>query len=260
VRWIGLTGALLGAVLTAISPALAQDAAEDWDMTVDPSQQLTLATLDFGDNALALRCKAGTLDLLMTGTPVSDAPVRAVRVTVGGLEGERQGWLSQPGAPVLSASEPDRLARLLKPGGELGLRIEPLEEGGRTLRYSLPIPPSASAIDQVLSACGANLTDEWDLRPRPTTPLTWAHLEFPEYPETAAGRNIDLATVRLGCIVAADGHLTECRVLYEAPDGMGFGRAALRAARDSRVRFPEGDTSSVGAVVVYSNRFRAPEN
>ena len=251
---------VLGVTLAVASPTFAQEPAEDWDLTVDPAQQLTLATLDFGDNALALRCKAGTLDLLMTGTPVTDASTRVVQVTVGGLQGERQGWLSQPGTPVLSASEPDRLARLLKPGGELGLRIEPLAEGGRATRYLLPIPTSASSIDTVLSACHANLADEWDLRPRPVTPVTWAHQEFPEYPEAAAVRDIPLATVRIACIVPADGRLDDCRVLYEAPDGMGFGRSALAAARDSRVGLPEGDTSSVGAVIVYSARFRSPEN
>lgn len=256
---IALTGQVLAATLAVASPSLAQDAADDWDLTADPAQQLTLATLDFGDNALALRCKAGVLDLLLTGTPVTDASIRTVQVTVAGLEGERQRWLSQPGAPVLSASEPDRLARLLRPGGELGLRIEPLAEGGGSLRYLLPVPPSVSAINQVLSACEANLADEWDLRPRPVTPVTWAHHEVPEYPETAAAGNIGLATVRIGCIVPADGRLEECRVLYEAPDGMGFGRAALNAARDSRVSLPEGDTSSVGTVIIYSVRFRAPE-
>lgn len=239
-------------------PALAQDPAEDWDLTVDPAQELTLATLDFGDNALALRCKSGTLDLLMTGTPVTDASLRVVQVTVGGLSGERQTWLSQAGAPVLSASEPDRLARLLRPGGELGLRIEPLAEGGRSLRFLLPIPASASAIDRVLAACGANLSDDWDLRPRSSGTVTWAHQRPPEYPEAAVMRNIPVADVRIACIVPADGRLQECKVVSESHPDFGFGDSALAAARRSRVAFPEDDTTAVGAVVTWNVRFRSP--
>lgn len=116
-------------------PALAQDGAEDWDLTVDPARQLTLASLDFGGNALALRCQAGVLDFLVTGTPVSTEAVRTVRVTAGGIADERQAWQTQPGLPVLSAYEPDRLARQLRAGGDLDLRIEPVATGERALRF-----------------------------------------------------------------------------------------------------------------------------
>ena len=117
-------GMALAILFATASPALAQDVAEDWDLAVDPAQELTLASLDFGDNALALRCKAGVLDFLLTGTPLSTEAIRAVRVTAGGIADERQAWHTQPGLPVLSASEPDRLARQLRAGGDLDVRIE----------------------------------------------------------------------------------------------------------------------------------------
>lgn len=249
---------LLG--LAAASPALAQDATEDWDLAVDPARELTLASLDFGDNALALRCQAGVLDFLVTGTPVSTASVRTVRVTAGGIAGERQAWQTQPGLPVLSASEPDRLARQLRAGGDLDVRIEPASAGERPLRFRLTLPPSAASLDRVLSACGASLTDEWDLRPRAAGSVTWAQQVLPEYPEEGAARNIGLASVRLACIVPANGRLNECRVLYEAPEGLGFGRNALVAARNSSVALPDGDLSDVGKVILFNMRFRTPEN
>ena len=251
-------GLLIG--LATASPAFAQDAAEDWDLAVDPAQELTLASLDFGDNVLALRCKAGVLDFLLTGTPVTTEAVRTVRVTAGGISDERQAWQTQPGLPVLSAYEPDRLARQLRAGGELDVRIEPLATGERALRFRLTLPASAASVDRVLSACGASLAHEWDLRPRAGGSVTWAHQVPPEYPEAGAMRNIGLASVRLACIVPASGNFEECRILYEAPEGLDFGRNALAAARRSRVALPSGDLSDVGKVVQFTMRFRMPDN
>lgn len=253
--------ALIAVLACALAlPVFAQDTAEDWDLTADPARQLTLASLDFGDNALVLRCQAGVLDFLLTGTPVSTETVRTVRVTAGGIAAERQAWQTHPGLPVLSAYEPDRLARQLRAGGDLDVRIEPTTAGDRALRFRLTLPPSAGSLDQVLSACGASLADEWDLRPRAGGTVTWAHQVPPEYPEAAAMRNIALASVRLACVVPASGRLEECRILYEAPEGLGFGRNALAAARSSSVGLPPGDLSDVGKVVLFTMRFRMPEN
>jgi TonB family protein len=257
-RLLMLWALLIG--LAAASPTLAQDAAEDWDLAVDPAQALTLASLDFGDNVLALRCKAGALDFLLTGTPVSTEAVRTVRVTAGGIADERQAWQTQPGLPVLSASEPDRLARQLRAGGDLDIRIEPVATGERALRFRLTLPASAASVDRVLSACGASLADEWDLRPRAGGTVTWAHQVLPEYPEAGAMRNVGLASVRLACIVPASGPLEECRILYEAPDGLGFGRNALAAARRSSVALPPDDLSDLGKVVQFTMHFRMPED
>ena len=249
---------LFGAVIPA-GPARPQDAAEDWDLTVDPAQQLTMASLDFGGNAIALRCKAGVLDFFLTGTPTTTEAFRTVRVTAGGILDERQNWQVQPGAPVLSATEPDRLARQLRAGGDLNLRIESVATDERAIRFRLTTPPSAASLDQVLSACGAALTDEWDLRPRASTDVIWEHLATPEYPRAGLRERVPLATVRLACIVPANGRFNECRILSETPGGLGFGRNALAAARQSRVTLPEGDTGSVGKVVQFTVRFRPSE-
>jgi len=249
----------LAMIFTVAPPAVAQDAVEDWDLTVDPARQLTLASLDFGDNALALRCKAGVLEFLLTGVPASTEAVRTVQITAGGIAGELQTWQTHPGVPVLSADEPDRLARQLRAGGDLELRIEPVTTGAPALRFRLTTPPSTAALDQVLSACGAALTDEWDLRPRATTDnIVWERSVPAEYPEAAAGRQIPVASARLACIVPADGRLDECRIVFESHDGLGFGRSALAAARNSRIRLPEGDMSAVGKVIHYNVRFRQP--
>lgn len=256
-RWLPMLAALVA--LTAAPPALAQDAAEDWDLTVDPAQQLTLAGLNFGDNALALRCRAGALDLLLTGMPGATQAWRVMEVRAGGIAGERQVWETQPGLTVLAAPEPDRLARQLRAGGDLELRLEPVAEGERGMRYRLPTPPSAASIDRVLTACGESLTDDWDALPRVFTEgIAWGRQVRPEYPERALRVTDGPGAVRIGCIVPADGRFRECRVLAEAPANAGFGESALRAALQSTVVLPENDASAVGKVVQFLARFRAP--
>jgi outer membrane biosynthesis protein TonB len=156
---------------------------------------------------------------------------------------------------------PARLARLLRTGGDLDIRLEPAATGERGLRYRLPVPASAASLDQALSACGQPLADEWDSRPRfPMDARAWASQALPEYPNAAIQRDIPVATVELACVVAAEGRLSECRVLSENPEGLGFGRNALEAARRSRLNVPEDDTSSVGEIAQYVARFLGPAN
>lgn len=254
----GELGLTLSIALAVASPAIAQEGPEDWDLTSDPAQQLTLASLDFGGNALALRCKSGTLDFLLTGVPATPESVRTVRVTAGGIADETQRWLTQPGLPVLSPSEPGRLARQLRAGGDLVLRIEPASANDRPMRYQLAIPRSAAALDQVLSACGEPLADDWDLLPRlgPDQPVTWAYQIQPEYPQTAARAGMPDGWVRVACIVPDAGPFRVCRALTESPADLGFGPSAMSAALQSRVALPENDASAIGKVVQFTVRFR----
>ena len=249
--------ALVVCLLLAAGPAAAQDAESDWDLTTDPARQLTLATLNFGSNQIALRCKAGVLDLLVTGMPLTTAAFQTVRVTAGAIKDERQQWLTWPDRPIISPAEPERVARQLRAGGELDIRLEPATAGERPRRYRLPVPQSAASIDQVLSACSVPLNDDWDLRQRAELgTVLWARQLAPDFPELAASRGVESAEVRLGCAIASGGALDECRILSEAPQGAGFGRSALRAAERARVEPPDDEESLIGKVVTFTVRFR----
>lgn len=95
--------------------------------------------------------------------------------------------------------------------------------------------------------------------PSIVTNPSWARQVIPEYPERAAARGIDaIATVRLSCALMPSGSLTDCRVVGEDPVGMGFGSAALSAARRSRVTPATVDGAAVGARVEWNVRFRPP--
>ena len=91
--------------------------------------------------------------MLVSGLPVSTGESRTVRVSAGAIDDEEQRWIVRPGERVLGPEEPARLARQLRAGGEMDLRVEPEAEGERPRRYRLPIPASAASVDTVLTAC-----------------------------------------------------------------------------------------------------------
>lgn len=87
----------------------------------------------------------------------------------------------------------------------------------------------------------------------------WARQAPPDYPERAQSRGFsEIATVRVSCALQPNGALSDCRIVSEEPTGMGFGQAALTAARRSRVTPGTVNGAAVGARVEYNVRFRPP--
>jgi hypothetical protein len=251
--------ALLAAV-SATSPALAQQATEDWDLTTNADQQLTLATLDFGANVLALRCRAGALDMLLTGVPVSTGATRKVQVSVGPIVAEDQVWIAQPGQPVLGADEPARLARQLRAGGDLDIRLDPEDPTDRSRRYRLTAPASAAAVNTVLTACDQALDEPRDLLlrlPAGEGPV-WARPPEPAYPSGAVADNIAEAVVRVSCVIAPDWSTDDCRVESENPQGHGFGDSAVAAGNQAQLGPPASGVDTRGRLARFSVRFVAP--
>lgn len=250
------------ALLTAVgaaSPALAQQATEDWDLTTNAEQQLTLATLDFGANVLALRCHAGALDMLLTGVPISTGATRKVQVSVGPITAEDQVWIAQSGQPVLGADEPARLARQLRAGGDLDVRLDPESPTDRSRRYRLTAPASVAAVDTVLIACGQPLDEPRDLLlrlPADEIPV-WTRRPMPAYPPAAAA-NIAEAVVRVSCVIAQDWSADDCRVESENPQGHGFGDSAVAASNQARLGPPASGVDTRGRLARFSIRFVAP--
>jgi hypothetical protein len=75
-----------------------------------------------------------------------------------------------------------------------------------------------------------------------TKPATWAARASDAqmasaYPQSAKG----VGFANLGCILGAGGVLTQCRVVGEAPQGYGFGAAALVLAPSFRARYSAGE-------------------
>lgn len=258
-RTLGAIGAA-SALLALASPVFAQDASppsEDWDLTVDADRQLTLATVDFGENLLALRCRSGALDLLLTGVPVSVGTTRNVRVSAGAIVDEDQVWVAQVGQPVLGADEPARLARQLRAGGELDVRIDKETDADRSRRYRLTAPASAASVNTVLTACGLPLDEPRDLIPRSSVASgpVWKSQPEPRFPDNPEALRVNGARVQVSCIVGEGLALTDCRVESESPTGLGFGASALAAARRAEIGPAADGSDARGRLIRFTVRF-----
>jgi len=98
----------------------------------------------------------------------------------------------------------------------------------------------------------------YDPPPRPSviTNPAWARQPMPRYPEPALAKGVEGRT-RLECVVMPNGRLTECKLLLETPEGLGFGAEALAAARDTaRVSPRTVDGAAVAARVTFNVEFR----
>ena len=254
---LALTAVSLTLGLALAAPALAQEAGEDWDLTTNADQQLSLATLDFGDNVLALRCRAGELDLLLTGVPVATGETRQVQVSAGIIVDEMQQWTARTGQPVLGADEPARLARQLRGGAELDVRLEPEDAADRPRRYRLPVPRSDTAVNRVLTACGLPLDEPRDLLVRASSAHapTWAAQPVPAFPINPVAASLTTGRALVSCVIGPEWGLTDCRVEGESPPGAGFGDSALRSARDGRLNPPADGFDVRGQLIRFTLRF-----
>lgn len=246
-------------VLVAASPAVAQEVSEDWDLTVNAERQATVATLDFGDNILGLRCQAGKLDLLLTGVPVSTGATRAATVSAGAISGEMQSWTALPGQPVVGAVEPARLARQLRGGGTLDVRLAPEDAADRPRRYQLTVPVSTASIDRVLTACGAPLEEPRDLIARGSEAPTWRAMPLPPFPDNAAARGVGRGWVTLSCVVSQNWGVRDCRIEAESLPDADFGESALRGLGGARLNPPASGADVRGQLIYFTLLFVAED-
>lgn len=96
-------------------------------------------------------------------------------------------------------------------------------------------------------------------RPTTITNPSWARRPMPEFPERALIRGVQAGSATVSCQLEPSGSLTDCTVVSEDPVGVGFGAAALRAARQSSVTADTVERAAVGARVTYTSRFRAAD-
>lgn len=248
---------LFAGALALAGPVFAQTPDEDWELATNVEQQLTLATLDFGGTLLALRCRDGELDMLLTGVPVSIGTTRTVQVSAGEIRNEEQVWLTRAGEPILSVDEPARLARQLRGGGELDVRLDGETEADRPRRYRLPVPASIAAINTVLSACDIPLEEPRDLITR--IPVgsapAWREPPRPEYPDNPGALRASNAVVRVSCLVGPEWELVDCRADSENPAGHGFAGSAITAVRRAKIDPPRNGADVRGGLVRFTLRF-----
>lgn len=251
-------------------PAAAQDSAvitpgPDWDLVQDDRRRLTLASITFDSGVgIAARCRRGAFEVILAGLPQEPGEgfFRTLGVAFRDGEFRDTSWTVSEDRTGAFNHLPARFARRLREGGQLQIRV-PGQRGAASVRYVLDLPPSATAVETVLTACGRPLEDRRDaLLPDmvregvESVGLQWVQRPRGEYPLSA---NLKWASVALTCIVQADGRLDDCIVESEHPGGYKFGEAAIRAARRGRVgATPDSppDAMIAGRQITYNMTFR----
>lgn len=250
--------------LTA-SSANAQDVTDDWALTADQGRNLMLATAAYSTGqTIAVRCQAGTLDVLVTALPVVAGQMRFVETTVGERPPESASWFSgEAGAAILS-SAPGPTARALRAGGRLQLSVAlDTENDGPMRQYAFDLPGQSASLDRVLDACNTPKTDARDdlprwMRSRGYAGEFWIRRPIPEYPMEAIGARIRSGYAVVSCVFSADGRPRQCQVESESDRRAGFGQSAVRAMATGRISLTVEGGPRPGELGVFTMRFQAP--
>lgn len=225
------------ALLTA-APASTQDS-DDWDFGHSADRDLTIAAVTFDNFGVAVRCLDDTLSVVISGVQASEGE-QTIRFAMAD-EGEGDtSWIGSRNGSSLFSIWPRAIATDLQKGGRLSLGIS---DGERTRRLAVDLPSSPSAISRVFAACGRELTSG----PTSDLPggvelsgLVWSEVPQPQFP---SGTLSEAGIAALSCQATDDGHLRNCLIESEFPEGGRFGRAATFGAhRTGRVRMADGST------------------
>lgn len=258
-----MRAAVIGSLLALLaSPAGAQEAVDDWDLIIGESQDMMLAVVGWSSGqTLAVRCRAGDLELLLSGLPPLEGQSRRIETTYSDGLVEAGYWYSSGDGSLVFSPVPRLDSRRLRRGGALQVSAAVATDPEAPLRrYALDLPSASANLDRVLADCGADRPDARDDLVRWTIPSGtaedfWRRLPTPDYPEAAASLGSGFAV--FSCIATGDGRLTDCRTERESHHRrFGFGDAALRSLRYARIA-PADDTGPpAGRLVIGTIRFR----
>lgn len=251
---------LAAALITALAAPAAAQSDDGWTVTEASGALIASASYESGQS-FVVRCRDRRLDVMMTGVP-AEAGSKSVwfEWTSAGGDRQRQTWLNLPDQPMAFAARPVHVARILRKGGPVSIRVLPTDETPRAHRYDLPLPSDGAGVEQVLAACKVRLDDPRDdlveVDPpfeRPGVyPVAWEKLATPDYPNTAMSAGA--GEVLFSCVVAEAGRLRDCRVEQETPPRVGFGQATLAALPSARLRLGPG--VEPGRLMIARMRYR----
>lgn len=253
-------------ILGTANMALAQDAADDWDLRVNPESDLVAASLTFDSGvAVGVRCFGGRYDALLAGLPAAaeDVDTRELSVQFGEEPASDQRWSVATDRRVVVSDLPARFARTLRDGGRMQVVLRGGGANGANLRYVFDLPASSAAVDQTLQACDKPLVDPRDAELEALGEqglpggLGWAEQPRPNYP---SGRTYVRGFAVISCLTQPDGRLRDCAVESQHPLDGGFGDAALRATRRGRIQVTENPTGPVPTrMIIFRTNFSMRE-
>ncbi|WP_409018774.1 hypothetical protein [Brevundimonas vesicularis] len=216
------------------------DPALDWTLTEFPERKALLATAAF-DNGLTLatRCVNGVFEATVHGLREASGLTRTIQITHEDSEPYDTSWIIGDKKDAAFSRVPVRFARTLAKGGQVQMRIAG-ERGQPATRYILDLPPSVSAVEQTLAACGKSMVDlRYDALGDENSTLpdgaNWLRRPQPSFPTPSGQMMSTHGYVTISCGVRADGRPQDCLVESEYPAGFNFGRATLRAVEKGQI-------------------------
>lgn len=225
-------------------------AAQSWTPADVGDPAATAATVQWASGMQALaRCKDGKLDVLLQTPEPVEAPVVFVLRQRESDEPGGEYWRTSANGGAIFARRPGRFARSIRKGGVLSLKLRGPAMPDREYRFRLP--SGVEALDSVLNACNEAVAEperegRVEIARRPSG-IELGHY----YPPNARARNLS-GVAAIDCIVAAEGRLTDCLAVDEAPQGESFGLySAVVAEEFFRVRLAEGATGPLEGRTVW---------
>lgn len=246
--------AVLAGLVTVLAGSVTAAAAQEaprWTLTERDGVRIAHTELQ-SRAAVIVRCAARQFSVMLQGVPTPTDRMVVTAIIDGSVDLTNQWWLTDDSAMLMSR-RPARFARGLAAGQTVSLATR--SSDGRSWLVEGPLPADRTALDAVLSACDIPRTDPRDLRELPggdgqastRQPFGWLRPPRGEWPAWASDRNLTEGFVVLSCITGEAGRLEDCRVESELPMGGGFGREAVRSARQARLQAH----SPVGVVVEF---------
>lgn len=228
------------AIFVGADVARAQETPQDWDIARDSGRRLVTAAIPVTTGlGLVVRCSRGSYEALIMGLPPQEGDTRRLEIAFGEQDLHPETWNVSVDPTIAVSSLPAPFARQLRQGGQMQIRVPNATPDGRAMRHVLDLPPSASAIDETLTACDRPLEDPRDALIEDVGPgglpagLVWAEAPRMSYP---IGSRFTRAFVVLSCLTTREGELEQCVVEAEHPTGGYFGEAALRGAGRARLQ------------------------
>lgn len=240
-----MTSKAMGLILAlgAASGALAQDTPQDWDLIRQPENRTTIAYLELSSGlTIGFRCVDGAYGAIVAGLPAArrNETIRTLGLQIRDRPLKDTRWTVTRDRSSALADFPASLARSFREGGPVSLVVPGGAEGGRNLRYNIPLPASPAAINETLTACEKPLVDPRDeLLPEVAEDglpdgLVWERPPRPRHP----ANNYASGYAVVSCVVQPDGRVDACEVESEFPLDGRYGRNALAAMPDARVVSP----------------------
>lgn len=225
-----LTVALCAVLCAGPAAAMPQD--DDWELTEDPAQQLTMAAVRYeGGQAIIAQCQRGRLVVLIAGLPEGEEILRLAATRPDGRTAA-QVWIPVAAAGAYRSATPGREARFMRGGGAYVVRSA--TDVPAVVNGTFDLPAQSANLDRVLTACGWALDDDRDL-------LDEAHvtLDRPSRRGPPPYRAPSVPEREVSCVVR-EMRLRDCRADHPPSQRTSNTRSLVRAVEGEEIHVATG--------------------